>query len=129
MNHYYDCEVLADKYEEMEELIKASNAMDTETYVYPTDEMMVGRNKVIEQINTGEFQTYNICNVMDWVYSTFGVNPYSMSYEWECDRLKEFCNNFNLYLYEKPREDFFEWEGVEEAYKGGHKGVILSDLS
>jgi len=43
--------------------------------------------------------------------------------------LKEFCNNFGLYLYEKPREDFFEWEGVEEAQKAGKMGVILSDLS
>ena len=50
-------------------------------------------------------------------------------YEWECEKLKEFCNNFGLYLYEKPREDFFEWEGVEEAQKAGKMGVILSDLS
>jgi hypothetical protein len=104
--------------------------MDTnEVYFYPTDEMMVGRNKVITQIESGKFEAFNICNVMDWIYSTFGVNPYSMSYEWECEKLKEFCDNFGLYLYEKPREGFFSWEGIEEAQKGGYKGVILSDLS
>ncbi len=30
MNYYYDCEVLGDRYEEMEELIKESNAMDSD---------------------------------------------------------------------------------------------------
>ncbi len=92
-------------------------------------EMLAGRNKVIDQINTGEFQIYNICNVMDWIYTTFNTTWAETSYEWECEKLKEFCNNFGLYLYEKPREDFFEWEGVEEAQKAGKMGVILSDLS
>jgi len=92
-------------------------------------EMLVGRNKVIDQINTGEFEIYNICNVMDWIYTTFNTTYMETSYEWECEKLKEFCNNFGLYLYEKPREDFFEWEGVEEAQKAGKMGVILSDLS
>ena len=92
-------------------------------------EMLAGRNKVIDQINTGEFEIYNICNVMDWIYTTFNTTYMETSYEWECEKLKEFCNNFGLYLYERPRADFFEWEGVEEAQKAGKMGVILSDLS
>jgi hypothetical protein len=52
-----------------------------------------------------------------------------MDYAWETEKLKEFSQNFDLYLYEKPREDFFEWEGVEEAEEAGRKGVILSNLS
>jgi hypothetical protein len=96
-----------------------------------TAEMLVGRNKVIDQINSGEFETYNICNVMDWIYTTFatGKQSWEMSYDWECEKVKEFCENFNLHLYEKPRESFFKWEGVEEARNAGKKGVILSDLS
>ena len=92
-------------------------------------EMLRGRNVVIDQINTGEFQIYNICNVMDWIYTTFNTTYAETTYEWECEKLKQFCNNFGLYLYEKPRESFFEWEGVEEAQKAGRRGVILSDLS
>ena len=92
-------------------------------------EMLRGRNVVIDQINTGEFQIYNICNVMDWIYTTFNTTYTETTYEWECEKLKQFCNNFGLYLYEKPRESFFEWEGVEEAQKAGRRGVILSDLS
>lgn len=96
-----------------------------------TNEMMRGRNIVIDQINTGEFQIYNICNVMDWIYTTFapGKKSWEMSYGWETERLMEFISNFNLYLYERPREEFFEWEGIEEAQKAGKRGVILSDLS
>ena len=63
------------------------------------------------------------------IYLTFNKESFSQTWEWECEKVKEFCENFNLYLYEKPRESFFKWEGVEEAYKKNKRGVILSDLS
>ena len=94
-----------------------------------TSEMILAKNKVIDQINSGEFETYNICDVMDWIYVTFNKEPFSQTWEWECDKVKEFCENFNLYLYEKPRGSFFKWEGVEEAYGLNKRGVVLSDLS
>jgi len=94
-----------------------------------TAEMMIGRNKVIDQINSGEFETYNICDVMDWIYVTFNKEMWSQTWEWECEKVKEFCENFNLHLYEKPRESFFKWEAVEEASKENKRGVILSNLS
>jgi hypothetical protein len=121
MNYYdyYDCEVMADKIQELEELIKESNAMDT---------MLEGRNKTIAELEN-DFPMLNICDVMDWIYFTFGKEAWSMSYDWETQKLMEFCNNFNVYLYEKPRESFFKWEGIEEAEKGRYKGVIFSDLS
>jgi hypothetical protein len=71
----------------------------------------------------------NICDVMDWIYFTFGKEAWSMSYDWETQKLMEFCRNFNVYLYEKPRESFFKWEGIEEAENGRYRGVIFSDLS
>ena len=91
-------------------------------------ELEVGRDRTIEGLKK-PFPILNICDVMDWIYFTFSKAPYSMDYAWETEKLKEFSQNFNLYLYEKPREDFFEWEGVEEAGESGYKGVILSDLS
>ena len=75
------------------------------------------------------FPILNICDVMDWIYDTFNVDYFSMTWEWECEKVKQFCENFNVMLYEQPRESFFEWEGIEQAKKGGYKGVILSDLS
>lgn len=121
MNYYYDCEVLGDRIEEMEELIKESNIMDS---------MLDGRNRTIAELEN-DFPMLNICDVMDWIYSTFapGKESWEMSYEWETQKLKEFCRNFNVYLYEKPKEDFFEWEGIEKAKGMGFKGVILSSLS
>ena len=88
----------------------------------------VGRDRTIEGLEK-PFPILNICDVMDWIYFTFGKEAWSMSYDWETQRLMEFCNNFNVYLYEKPRESFFKWEGIEEAEKGRYKGVIFSDLS
>ena len=121
MNYFYDCEVLGDRYEEFQELIKESNTMDM---------MLDGRNRTIAELEK-DFPMLNICDVMDWVYSTFapGKEIWEMSYEWETQKLMEFCRNFNVYLYEKPRESFFKWEGIEEAEKGRYKGVVFSDLS
>ena len=121
MNYFYDCEVLGDRYEEFQELIKESNTMDT---------MLDGRNRTIAELEK-DFPMLNICDVMDWVYSTFapGKEIWEMSYEWETQKVMEFCKNFNVYLYEKPRCSFFKWEGIEEAEKGRYKGVIFSDLS
>ena len=85
-------------------------------------------NKTIAELEN-DFPMLNICDVMDWIYFTCGKEAWSMSYDWETQRLMEFCNNFNVYLYEKPRESFFKWEGIEEAEKGRYKGVVFSDLS
>ena len=92
-------------------------------------DMIDGRNRVITQLGEEEFPILNICDVMDWIYTTFDKEAWSQSWEWETQHLMTFIRNFNVYLYEKPRESFFEWEGIEEAQKGGYKGVILSDLS
>lgn len=91
--------------------------------------MLEGRDRVIKQLEKEEFQIFNICDVMDWIYTTFNTTYMESTYEWECQKLKEFCDNFNLHLYEKPREQFFEWEGIEEGESMGKRGVILSDLS
>lgn len=92
------------------------------------EEQISGRNRTITELEKG-FPILNICDVMDWIYTTFDKEAWSMSYEWECQKLKEFCENFDVYLYEMPREKFFKWEGIQLAEEGGYKGVILSDLS
>ena len=94
------------------------------------EEQISGRNRTITELES-EFPILNICDVMDWIYTTFepGKQSWEMSYEWECEKLKEFCENFDLYLYERPREDFYKWQGIDSALEGGYRGVILSDLS
>ena len=89
-----------------------------------------GRNRVIAELEN-EFAVLNICDVSDWIYSTFapGKQCWEMDYEWETQHLMTFIRNFNVYLYEKPHESFFEWEGIEKAKSMGYKGVILSSLS
>ncbi len=41
----------------------------------------------------------------------------------------KFCENFQVYLYEVPGEDFNEYAGIEKAKSLGYKGVVLSSLS
>ena len=90
----------------------------------------VGRDRTIEGLEK-PFPILNICDVMDWIYYTFEPNKeqWEMPYEWETQKVKEFSQNFGVFLYEKPREDYFPQLGVLEAEERGYRGVILSDLS
>lgn len=90
-----------------------------------------GRVRVIEQLEKEEFHILNICDVMDWIYSTFRPNGqrWDMSWEEESKYVKQFCQNFQLYLYERVGEEYDEWEGVREGHSKGYRGVILSNLS
>jgi hypothetical protein len=93
-------------------------------------ELQAGRDRVIEELEKG-FPILNICDVMDWIYYTFEPNKkqWEMPYDWETEKLKEFSRNFGVFLYEKPREDYFPQLGILEAEERGYRGVILSDLS
>jgi hypothetical protein len=84
--------------------------------------------RIAYQLST-EFAVLNICDVMDEIYTEAGKQYWETTYEWECDRVREFCNQNNVYLYERPRSSFFKWEGIELAQQDGYRGVILSDLS
>ena len=94
------------------------------------NDYQAGRDRVIEELEK-PFPILNICDVMDWIYFTFcpQKNRWDMSYDWESQKLKEFSQNFGMFLYEKPREEFFPQLGILEAEERGYRGVILSDLS
>ena len=94
------------------------------------NDYQAGRDRVIEELEK-DFPILNICDVMDWIYFTFcpQKNRWDMSYDWESQKLKEFSQNFGMFLYEKPRKEFFPQLGILEAEERGYRGVILSDLS
>ena len=94
------------------------------------NDYQAGRDRVIEELEK-DSPILNICDVMDWIYFTFcpQKNRWDMSYDWESQKLKEFSQNFGMFLYEKPREEFFPQLGILEAEERGYRGVILSDLS
>ena len=94
------------------------------------NDYQAGRDRVIEELEK-DSPILNICDVMDWIYFTFcpQKNRWDMSYDWESQKLKEFSQNFGMFLYEKPRKEFFPQLGVLEAEERGYRGVILSDLS
>ena len=94
------------------------------------NDYQAGRYRVIEELEK-DSPILNICDVMDWIYFTFcpQKNRWDMSYDWESQKLKEFSQNFGMFLYEKPRKEFFPQLGILEAEERGYRGVILSDLS
>ena len=94
------------------------------------NDYQAGRDRVIEELEK-DSPILNICDVMDWIYFTFcpQKNRWDMSYDWESQKLKEFSQNFGMFLYEKPRKEFFPQLGILEAEERGYRGVILSDLS
>jgi len=44
-----------------------------------------GRVRVIEQLEKEEFHILNICDVMDWIYSTFRPNGQRWDMSWETE--------------------------------------------
>ena len=85
--------------------------------------------KVTEELCRDGFKVLNICHVWDWMEVNLGIKLIDLTWEQECEHIKRFCENFQLYLYEVPGDKFFEWEGIEMGQKNGYKGVILSSLS
>lgn len=51
------------------------------------------------------------------------------SYEEQCVVFRAFCEENNIHYYARPREDFFAYEGWEEARKAECTGLVMEDLS
>ena len=75
---------------------------------------MEGRNRVVSELENN-FSVLNICDVWDWFKVTMSVDIMALDWNGECNHILTFCENFALYLYEKSKENFFEWEGIEKA--------------
>jgi len=95
-----------------------------------TEKEFIASNNMYNCSDT-RFIGINICNLMDYIYETHapGKQFWEMLYEWECQMVKEFCDRNNLYLYEKPKEHYSEYEGMMFAMENKFAGVVLSNLS
>jgi hypothetical protein len=89
---------------------------------------ILGRNKVVAELQN-EFPVLNICDVHDWIKVTLGIDLFELDWEDESKEIVKFCENFQVYLYEVPGEDFNEYDGIQKAQALGYKGVVLSSLS
>ena len=90
--------------------------------------VLEGRDRVIAELES-DFPVLNICDVHDWMKATLGIDTLYMDWAEQSKQIMTFCENFRLYLYEVPGEDFSEFVGIEEAKSLGFKGVVLSSLS
>ena len=90
--------------------------------------VLEGRNRVIAELES-DFPVLNIDDVHDWLDYTLGINTMYMNWAEQSKEIMKFCENFQVYLYEVPGEDFSEYDGIEKAKSLGYKGVVLSSLS
>lgn len=90
--------------------------------------VLEGRDRVIAELES-EFPVLNICDVCDWLNGTLGIDMMTMDWTEESKHILKFCENFQLYLYEVPAEDFSKFMAIEQAQVLGYKGVVLSSLS
>ena len=72
-----------------------------------------------------EFQSISICTLLDHLGYDYRIH----SYEDETKMVLNWCMMNNFYLYERSREDFSEFEGIDIAQKTRYAGVVFSDLS
>lgn len=98
------------------ETIENANRVNSFTILYPQNSIVI----------------FSICDIWDYFEVRHGLDidsRISMSWEEECKLIMDFCEKHNLYLYEKPREDFDKNEAIRYAEDNGYRGVVLSDLS
>jgi len=66
-----------------------------------------------------------ICELLE----ELGIGNKNLSYDGETEYLKVYLAKNNFHYYGEPRENFFEWAGVQEAIALGKAGVVVEDLS
>jgi hypothetical protein len=90
--------------------------------------MSTASERIASQLATN-FAVLNICDVMEVIQTEDGRPHWETTYEWRMGKVAEFCAQHHLDLYERPRSEFYTWEGIQQADEAGYDGVILSDLS
>ena len=76
-------------------------------------------------------KTIGMCTLLENIFPGFWDNQLylHLTYDQQCDAVIKWCKANNYFLYERGKEDFFEWEGRQLAAEGGYSGVVLSNLS
>lgn len=77
-------------------------------------------SNVIKQISVGQ------------LFDKMGVtheDMMRMNWKEESKLVIDWCEENNYHYYAAPKEDFFAWEGIQEAEDKGCVGVVLENLS
>jgi hypothetical protein len=69
-----------------------------------------------------------IIGIITLIYDILDLSI-DMSYQEEITKVLNWCAENNYHYYARGRDDFFEFEAVEEAQKKGCVGVVLENLS
>ena len=82
-----------------------------------------------EMIEKKEIKVLGICELLE---NVLGLDrDYWMHLTWdvECKLVNDWAKKNNYYVYSECKEDFFEWEAIDLAEKGGFDGVVMENLS
>jgi hypothetical protein len=76
-------------------------------------------------------KTIGMCTLLENIFPGFWDNQLylQMTYDQQCEAVAEWCQANNYFLYERAKESFFEYEGIQMANAGGYAGVVFSNLS
>ena len=78
--------------------------------------------------NTTEINTIGICELFDKLgYTTDQL--LNLSWEQESKIVMDYCKDNNYHYYANPKEDYFEYEGIQQAIEKGCVGVVLENMS
>lgn len=81
--------------------------------------------QIEERIKRGNFVEVNIIDLLDGL----GRDVEKHTWEDECKMVLDWCERFDIYLYEVPKDSFSKWEASELAHFHGKKGFVYSSLS
>lgn len=76
-----------------------------------------------------EIKELGIVELLNDVLKVSHEDQMMMSWDEETDLVLSWANENDYYVYSRPKDEFFRWEGIELAEAGGYKGVIFENLS
>lgn len=87
-------------------------------------ELMVGM--VGDEYIQDTVQVINICTLIDEI---FGEDWWKEGYQEINPVIMQWAKDNDVHYYAAPREDFFLWRGVRQAWEAGKTAVLVEDLS
>ena len=72
-----------------------------------------------------------ICALIEELFPGYWDNEGYLHYTYEetSKAVMEWCEKNNAHYYGRGREEFFKWEGIEEAVALGKETVVFEDYS
>lgn len=76
-----------------------------------------------------DVKVINICDLLENLFPGYFDGKVRPGFDETGEAVIEWCKKNDAHFYARCREDFFMWEGVDEASSAGKTVVVVEDMS